>query len=76
MADAAYLEKEGIPTVVVGMDKLTDTVGKVTAQAQGLSGYMFAAYTELIGSGADDKVIERDVEAVLPQVEVILTGGS
>lgn len=66
-------EKRGVPTAVIGWDKLTETVGKVTARVHGMDNYTFAKIWN-ISEALDEKEVQEAVEAVLPQVEAILTG--
>ncbi len=76
MLDAVNLERQGIPTAVVGLDKLVNTTGKAMAKAQGYPTLRFAvipyAVTDWGGAATDDALIAK-ANAAAPQVEHILT---
>lgn len=79
MVDAANLERLGVPTVVLGLPQLLDTVGRATARSMSVSHLPFVPIPGGLHHALDYVPDESDfwrecVEAILPQVVAALTG--
>ncbi len=77
MLDAVTIERRGLPTATVGVDKLVMTTGRGMARAQGFPDLAIAAIEHISGSleGVHDpKEIDRMAQQAAGQVEKILTG--
>ncbi|MBI4307892.1 MAG: hypothetical protein HY684_03715 [Chloroflexi bacterium] len=72
MLDAINLERKGIPTAVVGLDRLLNTVGKGMARVQGYPEMRFAAIPYLGTLQATEEAIREKALDVVPKVERIL----
>ena len=75
MADAIALERRGIPSVVVAIDRLVRTTGKAMARAHGAPDFPFAIIDWPFASLdmlTEDQQIESIAQGVVGQVERIL----
>jgi hypothetical protein len=77
--DTINLEIAGLPSAVVGLDKLVNTTGKAMARAQGYPGLPFAEFPYVAsewGSAASEAELKGRAESVVPQIVKILLGAS
>jgi hypothetical protein len=75
--DAVNLEKLGVPSAVVGLDKLVNTTGKGMANALGYPSLRMATIpysADEWGGSADEADHAHKAEIAAPQVETILSG--
>jgi hypothetical protein len=76
--DAITLERRGIPAAVVAVEKLAETTGRGMCRAQGIPDYPLATFSYHTGSLAslnDEKAVGKYVDAIVEQMEEILTRG-
>ncbi len=75
--DAILMEKRGIPTACIGVEKLALTSGQAMAAAHGARDYRIATVDFALGSisrtESEDDLRKLAVEAI-PKVEAILLG--
>lgn len=77
MADAIALERRGIPSAVVAIDRLVRTTGRAMARAHGAPDFPFAIIDWDLASldmVTQDRQIDDIARAVAVQVERILLG--
>ncbi len=78
MLDAITMERRGIPSACVGVQKLAETTGRGMCRAQGLPDYPLATITHATGSLAsvkDAQTLSRYAASIADQVEAILKSG-
>ena len=78
MLDAITLERRGIPSAAVGVQKLVETTGRGMCRAQGIPDYPIAVVDHPTGSLAsvnDAETLSRFAALVADQVERILLRG-
>jgi hypothetical protein len=76
--DAITMERRGIPSACVGVQKLAETTGRGMCRAQGLPEYPLATIAHPTGSLAsvkDAETLSRYAASLADQVEAILTRG-
>ena len=68
------LEKRGIPTAAIGVERLVKTVGQAMAKRHGFPGYRFVEIPSILHDDLSEAALDKKMEVAAPEVERVLLG--